>query len=65
MQQQVPQDTFFRHFDQPNHNGKEDWEFTIIDGALDIISLRIKNHFGNTNLIPFYQQVSMKKRYLL
>ena len=49
----VPQETFFNHFDQFDHNSIEDWEITLIDKADNIQTLRQKESFWQYKLNSF------------
>jgi len=49
----APQMLFHSHFGQPNHNGMEDWEFTLIDQSQDLASLRKREYFWQNKLQTF------------
>ena len=49
----VPQMSFHSHFGQSNHNGIDDWSFTLIDQARDENQLRKKESFWQEKLETF------------
>ena len=51
--QEVPQQSFHPHFNCENHNGMEDWQFTLIDEASNVDSLRRKESFWQYKLDCF------------
>ena len=51
----VPQASFHAHFSQTDHNGMDDWSFTLIDYAKDVESVRRKESFWQYKLNSFQQ----------
>ena len=49
----VPQESFHAHFNSIGHNGKEDWEITLIDQAETLTSVRRKECFWQYKLDTF------------
>ena len=49
----VTQTSFHQHFCQPGHYGQEDWEFILIDKAVDLVSVRKKESFWQHKLDTF------------
>ena len=49
----VPQESFHAHFNTIGHNGKEDWEVTLIDQAQTLASVRRKECFWQYKLDTF------------
>lgn len=49
----VIQLSFHSHFEQPDHNGMEDWSFTLIDHAESLSRLRRKESFWQHKLDSF------------
>ena len=54
--QNTPQQSFHAHFSQENHNGMEDWKFTLIDQAENVDILRRKEAFWQNALDTFQPQ---------
>ena len=48
-----PQVSFHAHFNLPGHNGKEDWEVTLIDQGETFESIRRKEYFWQFELNTF------------
>ena len=51
--QMAPQMSFHSHFCQNNHNGMEDWAFTLIDQTQNLKSLRKRECFWQEKLQTF------------
>ena len=51
---QVPQAAFHAHFAQEDHNGIQDWKFTLIDQARDVDSVRRSEAFWQYTLDTFH-----------
>ena len=49
----APQESFHAHFNLPDHNGKEDWEVTLIDQGETLESVRRKESFWQFELNTF------------
>jgi len=49
----APQMSFHSHFCQANHNGMNDWAFTLIDQSQDLTSLRKREVFWQDTLKTF------------
>jgi len=45
--------SFHSHFCQANHNGMNDWAFTLIDQSQDLTSLRKREVFWQDTLKTF------------
>ena len=52
--QSVAQASFHAHFNQPDHNGMDDWSFILIDSASGEDSVRRKESFWQFKLNTFF-----------
>ena len=59
--QNTPQQSFHAHFSQENHNGMEDWKFTLIDQAENLDTLRRKEAFWQ-NALDTFQPLGLNER---
>lgn len=50
----VPQASFHAHFAQEDHNGMDDWEFTLIDQSTNLPSVRRREIFWQYELNTFH-----------
>ena len=53
LQKTVPQQGLHDHFDLPDHNGIQDWEFTLIDQGDSELSVRKRERFWQYKLNTF------------
>ena len=49
----VPQHSLHSHFNSPDHNGKEDWKFKLIDSAMNLNDLRRSERYWQYKLDTF------------
>ena len=50
----VPQASFHTHFAQEDHNGMDDWEFTLIDRSTNLPSVRRREFYWQYELNTFH-----------